>query len=130
MDKWKKAVVHLECAADSVHFYDRIEKVQALWRDFEEDKITRKELLEEFNKGSRDIRWQGTAIFFVHKEKRYLVTARHVLWDEESAIREYQEEVKKTQGWQEQTRETLLQFRELMVKDNIYSAIFRVPSLE
>jgi S1-C subfamily serine protease len=93
MDKWKKAVVHLECATDSEHIYDRIKRIELLRRDRDQGKITLEQFAEELGKRSRDLRYQGTAIFFAHNGRHYLLTARHVVYDEISAKREYQDKI-------------------------------------
>jgi len=130
MDKWKKSVVHLECATDSEHFNDRIKRIDKLRKELEEDKINREEFEKLISEKTRDIRYHGTAVFLVHKSRRYLVSARHVLWDEYSAKRENQEELDRTEKRQLQIPEILHEHFEQRYKDNIFSIIFRVPSLD
>lgn len=123
-------MIHLECATDSEHFYDRIKRMEALRRDLDEGRITHEQFAEEMGKGSRDIRYHGTAVFLVHKDRRYLITARHVVWNEQSANREYQEESDRAKDSPEHIRETLLQSARERSLDNIFNIIFRVPSLD
>lgn len=130
MDKWKKSVVHLECATDSEHSYDRIKRIERLWKELDEGKINREEVAQLINAKSRDIRYHGTAIFLVHNSRRYLVSARHVLWDEYSAKREYQEELNRTEMRLSQIPEILREYFDQRYKDNIFNIIFRVPSLD
>ena len=99
MDKWKKAVVHLECATDSEHIYDRIKRIESLRDKLNKGEILHEEFAEQIGLRSRDIRYHGTAIFLIHKERRYLITSRHVLWDKDSVKQEYQEELTRIQDW-------------------------------
>lgn len=130
MDKWKRAVVHLECATDSEHFYDRIKRIEDLSKNLKEGKISRDEFTTQIGIKTRDIRYHGTAIFLIHNGRRYLITARHVLWDEHSAKREYQEELKRTQDGPEQNRALLRALSAERARDNIFSIVFRVPALD
>ncbi|WP_171891179.1 hypothetical protein, partial [Klebsiella pneumoniae] len=93
IEQWKKAVIHLECAADSEHMYDRDKRINELREKLDKDEISHDEYLEQSRNNGRDIRIYGTAIFIIHNKKRYLLTARHVLFDERSAKREAQEDV-------------------------------------
>ena len=130
MDKWKKSVVHLECATDSEHSYDRIKRIERLWKELDEGKINREEVIQLIGAKSRDIRFHGTAIFLVHNCRRYLVSARHVLWDEYSAKREHQEELNRAEIQQLRVPEMLREYFDQRYNDNIFSIIFRVPSLD
>lgn len=130
MDKWKKAVVHLECATDSEHYYDRIKRSESLTKDLNEGKITLQQFAEATSGGSRDLRYFGTAIFLLHDEKYYLITARHVLWDEDSAIREYLEEFDRSQRMPEHMESDLLESGKENSLNKIFNIIFRVPSFD
>lgn len=130
MDKWKKCVVHLECATDSEHFYDRIKRIDTLWKELDKGKINQGEFEKQINLKSRDIRYHGTAIFLLHNSKRYLVSARHVLWDEHSAKREYQKELGGTQNAQAQIPEIIREYFDQRYEDTIFNIIFRVPSFD
>lgn len=91
LEEWKKAVVHLECAADSISSDDRASQFFSLVEQLKNGEITQEEyiakLSKDYNKGIRDIRYQGTAIFLEHESKRYLLTARHVVEDKLSEER-------------------------------------------
>lgn len=39
LEKWKHAVVHLECATDSEHFYDRIKRIDEMRALLEQEKL-------------------------------------------------------------------------------------------
>ncbi|MBK8015243.1 MAG: trypsin-like peptidase domain-containing protein [Betaproteobacteria bacterium] len=89
---------------------------------------------EEFavlaSKGSRDVRFHGTAVFLRFKGKRYLVTARHVLWDKIEAERELFGE-NDWPGFTSALPDKLAQyFRLERARDQIFSIIFRVPSID
>ncbi|HCT5967356.1 TPA: hypothetical protein OT227_005475, partial [Klebsiella pneumoniae] len=105
---WKKAVIHLECAADSEHMYDRDKRINELREKLDKDEISHDEYLEQSRNNGRDIRIYGTAIFIIHNKKRYLLTARHVLFDERSAKREAQEDVTRHESFPQHMRDFLL----------------------
>lgn len=130
MNKWKKAAVHLECATDSEHFYDRLKRIEHLKKALDEGKITHEQFGEEIIGASRDIRYHGTGVFLTHNKKRYLVTARHMLWDKDSSKREYQEELERAQQWPEHMRPILLESAKERALQTIFGIIFRVPSLD
>lgn len=130
MNKWKKAVLHLECATDSEHVYDRIKRIDCLRRDLDEGRITHEQFGEEIVGASRDIRYHGTAVFLTNNKRRYLVTARHMLWNKDSSKREYQEELERAQQWPEHMRPTLLESAKERALQTIFGIIFRVPSLD
>ena len=129
-EKWKKAVVHMECATDSEHFDDRIKRMNSLWEQLKRGEITHEKFVQEIFGRSRDIRYLGTSIFVKHKGKRYLLTARHVVFDEISAKREVQEEKNRAETWPEQMRPSLIQSANQRALERIFNIIFRVPSLD
>lgn len=130
LDRWKEAVVHLECATDSVHFYDRTRQWDELRERHQRGEITPGQLSEGILASSRDIRFNGTALFVRHADRRFLVTARHVLWDEFSAKRELKEEQDRAQGWPENMRQDLVARAVERSLTQIFSIIFRVPTLD
>ena len=118
IERWKKAVIHLECATDSLSPEQRARYMSQLREQFEKGEIDRDEFIERSGLGSRDIRAWGTAIFLAHSGVRYLVTARHVLWDKTAAER---------QAAQLDIRNPV--FRRL-VESRIFNLILRVRSLD
>ena len=130
MDKWKKAVIHIECATDSEHIYDRIARIEGLREKLNNGDITQLRYAEEIGNGARDIRYHGTAVLIEHKGRRYMITARHVLWDRDYAKREYQEEEDRAQKWPEQMQVSLLRNAKEHELNRIFNIIFRVPSLD
>lgn len=86
LEKFKKAVVHLECAADSKSYEEQSRRQNELQQQFREGKLSADALSKELLKLNRDYRSQGTAIFLQHENRRYLITARHVLYDVKAGI--------------------------------------------
>ncbi len=130
LDKWKKAVVHLECATDSEHIYDRIRRIDELRVQLDQGKIAPEQFGKEMSERSRDIRCHGTSLFLVHAGRRYLLTARHVVWDKISAKRETKEEVQRISSWPANMQAHLVQSVAERAQDKIFNIIFRVPSLD
>lgn len=130
MDKWKKAVVHLECATDSEHIYDRIKRINSLQDKLNKGEISREEFAKQIGLGSRDIRYHGTAVFMINNKRRYLITSRHVLWDEDSAKRELQEEQNRIKARLKPNRAILIDSAVQRDRNTIFSIIFRVPNLD
>ncbi|OGU38388.1 MAG: hypothetical protein A2315_11725 [Ignavibacteria bacterium RIFOXYB2_FULL_35_12] len=65
--RWKKSVIHIECATDS--------KLEKFRENIKRGEINPVEFME------RDKRYHGTALFIEHKGLLYLITARHVVND-------------------------------------------------
>jgi len=130
LEKWKRAVVHLECATDSEHIYDRLKRIDEQRALLNQGKITPQMFADEISGHSRDIRFHGTALFLTHANRRYLLTARHVVLDTHSAEGELQEEARRALAWPEQSRPGLLQSALDRAQHNIFGIIFRVPSLD
>ncbi|WFO17123.1 serine protease [Cellulophaga baltica 4] len=129
INKWKKAVIHLECATDSEHYEDKIKRIDESQKLLNDGKITEEEYIIQLTGKSRDIRSQGTAIFLKHNEKRYLVTARHVVWDKLSAemnIKKAVDEYNKNGG----VNQEILNRLNENATNEIFRIIFRVPSIE
>lgn len=129
-EQWKRAVVHLECATDSEHFYDRIKRMNELREKLDQGEISHEEFGEEIAERSRDLRFHGTALFISHNGRRYLLTARHVLFDEHSAKREIKEEIQRAESWPQHSRQHILSYANERALNNIFNIVFRVPSLD
>jgi hypothetical protein len=99
--------------------------MESLREDLIAGKISEQQFAEQISGGSRDLRYHGTAIFLANGPRRYLLTARHVLWDEHAAKHEYEEEVRRAQNWPE----PYLQSVRESALNRIFGIIFRVPSL-
>lgn len=112
-EKWKKAVIHLECATDSEQMIDREERVARLLNSLKNNEISEDVFFQSLSLGTRDVRFNGTAIFISHKEKRYLLTARHVIFDELSAARDFENGIGNEKN-----------------QHKIFNIIFRVPSYD
>jgi hypothetical protein len=85
-------------------------------------KITREQFGHEIGARSRDIRYHGTALFLIHAGHHYLLTARHVVWDERSAERELKEDLARWPGDEINAAER--------AKNRVFGIIFRVPSID
>lgn len=118
--RWKKAVIHLEGAANSQTFTDRMRIREAL----ESGTISQAEYQEITIKGMRANRYQGTALYIADGARRYLVTARHVLFDE-NAANNYLKQTENNLGNVPGISEHDIKYAE----DTIFQIIFRVPSL-
>lgn len=129
LEKWKKAVVHLECATDSEHYIDRFKKWDELRNKLEKGEITEEDYHKGITGGTRDQRYHGTALFIQHNNRNYLLTARHVVFDEFSAKREFEEEIKRASTWPEHMQQSMLKSSYEQTQNRIFSIIFRVPSL-
>ncbi len=130
LDKWKRAIVHLECATDSEHFYDRIKRVDELLASLGPGQITHEQFVQEMTARSRDIRFHGTALLILHAERRYLLTARHVVFDEHSSKHQLEEEKRRAQAWPEDKRAEIMRPGAKMAENKIFKIIFRVPSID
>lgn len=130
LSRWKKAVVNLECARDSVHYEAR----QRLWEKLidqqKRGEITNEQMSDRMSLPSRDIRCWGTAVFVKHEGRRFLVTARHVLYDEATALQERkaEEHRRKEQNWPD--NEHLREYEDQRYKRQIFKIVFRVPTLD
>ena len=126
LKKWKKAVIHLECATNSIPVFDINEKRCELNNKLENNEISQEDYNEKLSELFKlNIRHHGTALFLVHNSKRYLITARHVVFDEKSAERE-----KETKSEHEMNQQKNLQLAKEHHQDKIFNNIFHVPSLD
>src|SRR5260370_41251920 len=86
LNRWKRAVVHIEGAADWDTLKESIEGWREQNRRLQAGEITIEQWRAEAEKtGRRELRSRGTAIFLIHEQRHYLVTARHVVRDERLA---------------------------------------------
>lgn len=130
LHKWKQAVVHLECATDSEHYYDRFKNIDRMRAQLDKGEITTEQFMEGLGGKSRDIRYHGTALFIRDATRRYLLTARHVLWDEISAMRELAEEKGRWASWPDHMQGMLMNSARERAQGRIFNIIFRVPRLD
>jgi hypothetical protein len=129
IEKWKRAVVHLEGATDSEHHTARYKRTIEMFNLLNEGKISRQEVSRASVGGSRDIRYQGTAIYVKHEGRRFLVTARHVIWDEDGAKKDY--EAAKAESYpSEFSRRSAIDYAAERASRTAYAIIFRVPSFD
>lgn len=125
-EHWKKAVINIEGAADKTPAIELAQRWGDLVDKFQKGKITEEEFLRErdgLSVGMRSIRSTGTAIFLEHEGHNYLITTRHVLYDEYSAK-------KSVKAAEESGDKVYIQFEKEWAKNQIFPMIFRVPTLD
>lgn len=118
LERWKRAVVHLEGATDSVspqemadRWHDVVDSAEESESEETQAKMT--EYSDWLMQHMRENRYQGTALFLTDRGGYYLVTARHVLSHEAEARRSLE-------GW---PREMV----DRAVGNWIFPIIFRAP---
>jgi hypothetical protein len=128
-EKWKKAVVHLESARSRKTFDESVKislDVQRRQRDGTIGLEEAHKILRELH--SRKNRFTGTAIFIEHNSLKYLVTARHVVYDAKFSI-----PLAIPPQMNEQGQGVLAKIREReekITETAIFPIIFLVPSLD
>jgi len=128
MEKWKKSVIHLECAADSQSLTSL--SLLKLMERVDKGEISQEEFAEKVSAGKRDLRYHGTAIFLQHDCRRYLFTARHVVYDKVAAERELKEQEERMGGSSGLGDMILLKTAREAAANRFFSIVFRVPSLQ
>jgi Trypsin-like peptidase domain len=121
LERWKRCVVHLEAAADSVGHDEQMAQLRSFGERLQSggNPPSPDEMLA-LGRGSRDKRYGGTAVFLQHENRRYLITARHVLTKEEDAKKYHGALLDKIP---DDTRKDL-------IENWTFSIILRVPSLD
>jgi len=127
MDRWKKAVIHLECMADSESFEERNKRFEQIHKDLNEGKINNIEFSEQISSKNKIFSW-GTAVFVKHKDNHYLITARHVLWNEHAASQLAQKESNDLRRLGANPPPELKQSAHERILNQSFDSIFRVPS--
>jgi len=130
LERWKKAVVHLECARDSQSYDERRRRDDELFASLRKGEITQEAWAEAMKGGSRDVRFHGTALFVSHEGRRFLLTARHVLFNEHDAEIDFRKEEQKAMTWPEHARDHRLEYARKRAAYQIFPIIFRVPSID
>lgn len=123
--------MHLECATDSEDIFARTKRWDECRERYQKGEITQDQWLQGMLGGFRDIRFRGTALFIRNADRRFLVTARHVLWDELSAKRMVEEPKNALpQSLPDNMRKEFLSpfKRDSLIQ--IFPIIFRVPTLD
>jgi len=155
LQRWKKAVIHLECAADRESPYDFHSRSVELHRQYVDGNISvedylagAEEIRTDSNASSRDKRFGGTALFLQENSRRYLITAKHVLVDEDEAKYLQEDFAERNAAYKERLSQRVPPIPEGILstilaeadpqsdaeqerfKNRIYGIIFRVPSLD
>jgi hypothetical protein len=128
LQKWKKAVIHLECRTHSESDKEHTERVAELRERLKKGEITRQQLAEGESTGVRDVRSWGTAIFLEDNSRRYLVTARHVLYDEAAAEDWIRKQTRRLEDSPSRFKEKAIAREIAWAKRSIVGIIFQVPS--
>lgn len=131
IERWKKAVIHLECATDKVHYAEQFKRDYELRHLLRNNKISFEDFInaQPIERGDKEVRSQGTALFIVHEQCHYLVTARHVIHNKYFADIEVEEAKKECESWPEHDRDSHIKHKQQNVSNMIFSTIFRVPSI-
>jgi hypothetical protein len=122
-ERWKRAVIHIEGAADSMRLDERITRMKEIAGALSDPESPAGLQLDPLP--SRDLRFRGTAVFVADGEDRFLLTARHVVTDPEAAKRHSEgtrPESVRERDTEEERRDQLERW--------IFPIIFRVPSLD
>lgn len=126
IENWKRATIHLECATNSISYQEQSKRYREMNQKFRNGEISFEEYADSIsNTKSRDLRYQGTAIFINYKSKKYLATARHVLHDTLEA-RRY---IESQQEWNSRSNRKLSKYDLAGAQNKIFNIIFRVRSL-
>src|SRR2546421_3216307 len=120
---WKKAVIHLEAAGDKTPWDEQMRRIEQMWEESRKGERPLAEIATELLPKTRDGRSRGTALFVAHEGKRYLITARHVVTDSETAAQ--------SPGMDfSDVFPDAAQRRQERIDNWIFPIIFRVPSLD
>ncbi len=130
LDRWKKAVVHLECVRDSIHYLERKARVDNLHEQFSRGEISAEEFARRRVLPIRDERYTGTALLISYRNKRFLLTARHVVHDSKSAMRDIEETIQRSEFFDSPCAEQDLNNANVNAESEIFRIIFRIPTLE
>lgn len=129
LDRWKKAIVHLECAADELPWRDHERRIVEAHAALARGELSAQQFSEAMRVRGRELRYHGTALYVVHRGRRYLVTARHVLFDEVSAHRELALEQQRMASRAENASKEVPLALSQWLENRIFGIIFPVPSL-
>lgn len=123
LERWKRCVVHLECAADCTEASERIARMQQIEQRVQAREPLSEDDIPEVTSGSRALRFRGSSVFLKHDKRHYLLTARHVLTNKELA----RATLERLPDW---TTSEMRQHSEAALKNWAFEIVFRVPSLD
>lgn len=130
LERWKRAVVHLEGAADSAEAKARMDEGLRLMRRLAGEGAPAEQIAAAAElMSSRDLRYRGTATLVEAESGRFLVTARHVLRDEGAALRRANDVYRRGKEPAKTPAELTPSERESFDRD-VFGIIFRVPGLD
>jgi hypothetical protein len=85
-DKWEKAVLNIESVSDRYNIHEILNYIKD--RKNQNKKYSELDSLNDYNElRSQIIKVSGTAIYLSEGDNRYLVTAKHVVYDKNYTIR-------------------------------------------
>lgn len=128
--RWKRAVIHLETAADSISKEQRLPAFDAVREAMERGEATPEEVERVLLKGSWDLRFTGTAVFLRHEGRHFLVTARHVLFDQTKAEPHLEALRAQMPQSDQEDSDRVAQFLQWLLERRVFGIVFRVPSLD
>ncbi|WP_324680570.1 serine protease [Hymenobacter sp. GOD-10R] len=131
--KWERAVVHLECIVDSEDSIAQHEILHRLQLNLNQERITESEFhsaLAAIEDRRTPIRDFGTAIFLLHENRRYLLTAKHVVWDELSATRVMERDAEWHKSHPPDMQEDAAAYAKKRAQDTIFQKIYRGLSID
>lgn len=94
IDKWRRASIDIQMYSHNFYEFAEESQIKNLFIKNKISVCTRDSLLDALY--SRRVIERGTAIYFKHENKKYLITARHILYDKRLAF--YLDSVYKREG--------------------------------
>ena len=125
---FKRATVHLECARDSLDEKGRYEEFKRAADELTAGRLAPEDMVDSALAGIRDIRSSGTALFLNHGARHYLVTCRHLLWDEETAEKDVSAAQEHAVSDPSPSKTAALGEIRERSKSLTYPVVFRMPS--
>lgn len=154
LGRWKRAVVHLECATETEssgerfrRFAEHAKEWRELWERVQRGEMTQEQFAEEQMReweAPREYnRYQGTAVFLVHEDRHYFITARHVVHNTDeanAALRDAEREIEERKrrgppkgappGYIDPYTEGIAASARRRASTEIFMHIFRVRSVD
>jgi hypothetical protein len=120
LQRWKRAVINLEGAWNSESDEEFARRGADLDTQRAAGQITEQEFRAQRSQRAADKRSTGTAVFLKDNSRRYLLTARHVIWDRISAERLH--------GPPPFVPPSMV--KQIQYDTRLFQRIFRVPSVD
>jgi hypothetical protein len=131
LKRWKRAVVHIESATNSVPPSVEFQAFVEASRALKAGEIDQNAFVaEQISRPRRDLRFHGTGLFVAHGDRDFLVTARHVVHDEHAAEDARREAAADRASYSRRTGHQLPEPNEDLPGLLIRQFLCRVPSLD